>query len=152
MTQVTADLEYFKCDVCGVYLHKDIFCNHRRDCKGLNSQELKKSECRALEAELSEETRRLIAAREAQKGQMEGETTTTTNSVSITSTGAARTPPPAAEAAVKVHLSVDEVDRRREARVRRQVAEEFDVKQDQAFEQKYSEEKIRALMDFLNEE
>nr|CCC91607.1 conserved hypothetical protein [Trypanosoma congolense IL3000] len=54
MSQVTADLEYFKCDMCGIYLHKDIFCDHRRECKGLHSDELKKSECRKVEEALNE--------------------------------------------------------------------------------------------------
>ncbi|RNE95124.1 uncharacterized protein Tco025E_10169 [Trypanosoma conorhini] len=63
MSHVTADLEYFKCDMCGVYLHKDIFCDHRRECKGLDSTELKKSECRQIEMELDQETRRRLASR-----------------------------------------------------------------------------------------
>ncbi|KAG8339661.1 hypothetical protein TRVL_09513 [Trypanosoma vivax] len=62
MTQVTADLEYFKCDMCDVYLHKDIFCNHRRECKGLNSTELKKSQCRQIESTLNEDLRHRLAS------------------------------------------------------------------------------------------
>ncbi|RNF04706.1 hypothetical protein TraAM80_05040 [Trypanosoma rangeli] len=65
MSHVTADLEYFKCDMCGVYLHKDIFCDHRRECKGLDSTEMKKSQCRQIELALDEETRRRLASRAA---------------------------------------------------------------------------------------
>ncbi|KAJ9461341.1 hypothetical protein DIPPA_21212 [Diplonema papillatum] len=39
---LTADGEFFKCDMCGVYFHMNIFCSHRRQCKGLDSQEMKK--------------------------------------------------------------------------------------------------------------
>ncbi|KAH9586637.1 hypothetical protein LSM04_003088 [Trypanosoma melophagium] len=67
MSHVTADLEYFKCDMCGVYFHKDIFCDHRRECKGLDSKELKKSECRQIEAALNEEMRRRLGAEGARK-------------------------------------------------------------------------------------
>jgi hypothetical protein len=42
MSQVTADLEYFKCDVCGTFFYRDIFCDHRRHCTGANSGELNK--------------------------------------------------------------------------------------------------------------
>lgn len=36
------------CDMCRVYVHRDIYCNHRRECKGLDSKELKKGEVNAL--------------------------------------------------------------------------------------------------------
>ncbi|KEG05690.1 hypothetical protein DQ04_19261000 [Trypanosoma grayi] len=62
MSHATSDLEYFKCDMCGVYLHKDIFCNHRRECKGLDSKELKKGQCRQIEAALNDEMRRRLAS------------------------------------------------------------------------------------------
>ncbi|AAZ12565.1 hypothetical protein, conserved [Trypanosoma brucei gambiense DAL972] len=65
MSHVTADLECFKCDMCGVYLHKDIFCNHRRECKGPHSTELKKSECRQIEAALNEKSRERLALQSA---------------------------------------------------------------------------------------
>ncbi|ORC85262.1 uncharacterized protein TM35_000361220 [Trypanosoma theileri] len=70
MSSVTADLEYFKCDLCGVYFHRDIFCDHRRECKGLDSTELKKSECRQIEAALNEEMRRRFGLGEAGKTQV----------------------------------------------------------------------------------
>ncbi|KAF8302833.1 hypothetical protein TcYC6_0046280 [Trypanosoma cruzi] len=65
MSHVTADLEYFKCDMCGVYLHKDIFCDHRRECKGLDSKELKKSQCCQIGMALDKEARHRIASRMA---------------------------------------------------------------------------------------
>lgn len=65
MSHMTADLEYMKCDMCGVYLHKDIFCDHRRECHGFGSTTLKRSECRQLEAELSLETRKLVMLKDA---------------------------------------------------------------------------------------
>eukprot|EP00796_Vickermania_ingenoplastis_P001175 gene1175-692_t len=159
MTQVTADLEYFKCDVCGVFLHKDIFCDHRRDCKGLNSQELRRSECRLLEAKLSEETRRLIAKRDAGSATMTGQEKAQASSSSSPSPALAATAPPpvttpspADDGAVKIHVSVDTMEKRREGRVRRRVVEEYEAKCDADFDQKYPEEKLKALMDFLNEE
>ena len=45
MSHATSDLEYFMCDMCRVYVHRDIYCPHRRECKGPNSKELKKGEC-----------------------------------------------------------------------------------------------------------
>lgn len=50
MTQVTSDLEYFKCDMCGKYLHRDIFCPHRRECKGADSVELTRTQADAVAA------------------------------------------------------------------------------------------------------
>lgn len=69
MSQVTADLEFFKCDVCGVYLHKDIFCNHRRECKGSESQEISKRECLRIEQQLNDSIRgRLEQLKAASEG------------------------------------------------------------------------------------
>ena len=48
MSHATSDLEFFMCDMCQVYVHRDIFCSHRRECKGPNSQELRKAECEAI--------------------------------------------------------------------------------------------------------
>jgi hypothetical protein len=48
MSHATSDLEFFMCDLCRVYVHRDIYCNHRRECKGLDSKELKKGEVNAL--------------------------------------------------------------------------------------------------------
>jgi hypothetical protein len=60
MTQVTADLEFFRCDVCTKFLHRDIFCDHRRECKGPNSQELtrKQADAAALMIDKDEAARR----------------------------------------------------------------------------------------------
>lgn len=52
MSRCTADLEFLQCDLCLTYFHKDIFCPHRRDCKGLNSQEMKKSEAEKMRVDL----------------------------------------------------------------------------------------------------
>ncbi|GET85903.1 hypothetical protein conserved [Leishmania tarentolae] len=60
MSHMTADLEYFKCDMCGVYMHRDIFCDHRRDCYGLGSTQLKRSECQRMAEALGRETRELL--------------------------------------------------------------------------------------------
>eukprot|EP00760_Papus_ankaliazontas_P019231 PhM_4_TR17966/c0_g1_i1/m.76689 len=43
----TSDMEFLRCDLCFKYLHKDIFCDHRRQCKGLDSTELKPKEVRS---------------------------------------------------------------------------------------------------------
>jgi hypothetical protein len=48
MSSMTADLEYFKCDLCGTFFHRDIFCPHRRACKGLDSQELTAAQAAGL--------------------------------------------------------------------------------------------------------
>ena len=55
MSRCTADLEFLQCDLCHTYFHKDIFCPHRRECKGAGSQELKKSEAEKLRVELDKE-------------------------------------------------------------------------------------------------
>ncbi|KPI84511.1 hypothetical protein ABL78_6446 [Leptomonas seymouri] len=68
MSHMTADLEYFKCDMCGVYMHRDIFCDHRRDCHGRDSTMLKRGECAKLSEALGRETRELLLAREAAAG------------------------------------------------------------------------------------
>lgn len=68
MSHMTADLEYFKCDMCGVYMHRDIFCDHRRDCHGRDSTMLKRGECAKLSEELSRETRELLLAKESKVG------------------------------------------------------------------------------------
>ncbi|KAK7201490.1 hypothetical protein NESM_000212400 [Novymonas esmeraldas] len=63
MSSMTADLEYFKCDMCGVYMHRDIFCDHRRDCHGLGSTQLKRGECRQLADALGRDTREVLLGR-----------------------------------------------------------------------------------------
>jgi tricorn protease-like protein len=57
MSHATSDLEYFMCDMCQVYVHRDIYCNHRRACKGPDSQELKKGECNTLNEEIGKVAR-----------------------------------------------------------------------------------------------
>lgn len=52
MSHATADLEYFMCDMCHTYVHRDIYCPHRRECKGRDSKELKKDEVVAIRKEL----------------------------------------------------------------------------------------------------
>ena len=56
----TSDLEYFMCDMCRVYMHRDIFCDHRRQCKGPDSKELKKHESEAIGKVLDDEQRKQL--------------------------------------------------------------------------------------------
>ena len=58
MAQVTADLEYFKCDLCSTYFHRDIFCDHRRLCNGPGSTELNKRQADAVSHALDVEESR----------------------------------------------------------------------------------------------
>jgi NAD-dependent SIR2 family protein deacetylase len=55
MSRCTADLEFLQCDMCQTYFHKDIFCPHRRECKGKDSKELKKGEAEAILKQLDKE-------------------------------------------------------------------------------------------------
>lgn len=138
MSHATADLEYFKCDVCGVYLHQDIFCDHRRECKGLGSTELKKSECRKIQELLGKDTRAAVIA------QLEKD--------KASEAAAQSTQAPAAEGRGKVNvlLSTDQMDRRRDMRVRREMANAYQKKQAEAFESEMTEAKRKELLDFLN--
>ncbi|EPY30888.1 hypothetical protein STCU_03815 [Strigomonas culicis] len=129
MSHTTADLEYFKCDVCGVYLHKDIFCDHRRECKGLHSTELKKQECQAIGADLSLETRRRVAALQQQR-QEEGAAVCSSAPAPV-ATGAT-----AGAAAVPLRRSIAETEKQQDARVRREVANAYQRKLDAEFEAK----------------
>lgn len=52
MSHATADLEYFMCDMCLTYVHRDIYCPHRRECKGKDSKELKKDEVAAIRRDI----------------------------------------------------------------------------------------------------
>eukprot|EP01060_Flectonema_neradi_P003394 TRINITY_DN12176_c0_g1_i1.p1 TRINITY_DN12176_c0_g1~~TRINITY_DN12176_c0_g1_i1.p1 ORF type:complete len:150 (+),score=35.18 TRINITY_DN12176_c0_g1_i1:62-451(+) len=54
---LTADGEFFKCDMCGVYFHMNIFCSHRRQCKGADSQEMKKEQIEEATKQLDKEER-----------------------------------------------------------------------------------------------
>ena len=54
---LTADGEFFKCDMCGVYFHMNIFCSHRRQCKGADSQEMKKEQIAETTKQLDKEER-----------------------------------------------------------------------------------------------
>eukprot|EP01065_Artemidia_motanka_P019183 TRINITY_DN2273_c5_g1_i1.p1 TRINITY_DN2273_c5_g1~~TRINITY_DN2273_c5_g1_i1.p1 ORF type:complete len:159 (+),score=54.71 TRINITY_DN2273_c5_g1_i1:60-479(+) len=54
---LTADGEFFKCDMCGTYFHGNIFCSHRRQCKGPNSQEMKKELVAEVQGQLDKEER-----------------------------------------------------------------------------------------------
>lgn len=165
MSHVTADLEFFKCDLCSVYFHKDIFCDHRRDCKGLNSQELKKSECRKWEAQLSENTRRLLEEQDAKvcsSGLSSGiqDSSQPSGSVikcsSLTTSnvekGSISAVPLVPAGMIKKHLPINKLEMRRNERVRGKVADEYEAAKDKAFEKKYSEDRMKELMDFLNAE
>lgn len=62
MTTLTADLEYFKCDQCNTFFFKDIYCDHRRQCKGHDNPELKKKEVEQIASQIDAVDRnRLIA-------------------------------------------------------------------------------------------
>jgi len=51
----TSDMEFMRCDMCYKYLHKDIFCDHRRICKGPDSTELKPQQCKNIQQALNKE-------------------------------------------------------------------------------------------------
>lgn len=164
MSHATADLEYFKCDLCGVYLHKDIFCDHRRDCKGLHSTELKKSECKVLEEQVGLETRRLIAARDGVA--LGGRTVPLGNCEAASFAGARQSPPqdsgeaeeagaaaasPATTYASGILLSTAQLEKRSKDQVRRRVADEYHVQKEQALSQKLNDdERMKELLDYLD--
>jgi len=108
MSHATSDLEYFQCDMCRVYVHKDIFCPHRRECKGPHSTELKKKECEKISAVLDAAIRHRWAA---------GDTPTDRTSSAVLST-------PQSVAGVSSTGSLAWRERREEQRVRRQVADQ----------------------------
>lgn len=160
MSHVTADLEYFKCDVCGVYFHKNIFCDHRRDCTGLNSDALKKSECRTLQEALSRDTRWLLENR-----MVDGDAAPTADRVRddsranapdsrkpalLEATAVAYTSHGVEGVSKSVYPLTTEEDRRVQSRVRSQVANKYHAKQDAAFQAKLSDAKRKQLMDLLS--
>jgi hypothetical protein len=62
MSHATADLEFFKCDMCGVYMHKDLFCDHRRACKGRDSVELTKKQAEKVADVLDSSEHKALAS------------------------------------------------------------------------------------------
>ncbi|CCW61112.1 unnamed protein product [Phytomonas sp. EM1] len=129
MSHVTADLEYFKCDLCGVYLSKDIFCDHRRECKGTNSKELKRYECHVLQKELDRDTQQLVAS---------------------VASGMSVSADDAAEIAKGCRFTTAEHQKRAEARVRSKVADKYQERIDKKFsEELLNSEKMSALLSFL---
>ena len=61
MSHATSDLEYFKCDMCATYMHKEIYCDHRRGCKGKDSKELTKQQVAAVQKVLdADEHKRVL--------------------------------------------------------------------------------------------
>lgn len=170
MSHATADLEYFRCDVCGVYLHREIFCNHRRDCKGLGSTELKKGECRALSAMVDLQTRRLVAASGGGSGGCEtavvvassssspstphasSSSTSSDGAGAATTTTPTTTPTTTATSAahMNVLLSTADLERRAEAAVRRRVADAYQAEREREFQDRVlGERRKQELMDFL---
>lgn len=169
MSHATADLEYFKCDLCGVYLHKDIFCDHRRDCKGPNSVELKKSECKALERQVDLETRRLIAAREASAVGGSSSSSGAADALACgpnragTSPSSSSTSEPSfpnhclpgsrdrgAANGTSVLLSTAQLEKRAQDAVRRRVADAYQTEKEEDLVRRLrSEEQRRKLLDFL---
>ncbi|CCW71221.1 unnamed protein product [Phytomonas sp. Hart1] len=131
MTHVTADLEYFKCELCGVYLYKDIFCDHRRECKGLNSTELKKSECHILQKELDHDTQQLVT--------------------SVTSgLGFSTTDSPGMMHRCK--FTTAELQKRADARIQSKVSDKYQERIDKKFaEELLNSEKRSALLSFLSD-
>lgn len=65
---MTADLEFLMCDLCHVYFHKDIFCPHRRACRGPNCTEMDKSEAETITKRLDQAERRLTESCSAAMG------------------------------------------------------------------------------------
>ena len=119
MAACTADLEYFRCDMCGTYLHMDIFCDHRRACKGKDSKELKKAEAHAISDSIDR------ASREER----------------------ARTAGTAVDADRSVVCSgLDAVSKRQEAATRTKVANEWEAEQEAALRKQLADDKMDALL------
>ena len=70
---LTADGEFFKCDMCGIYLHMNIFCSHRRQCKGLNSKEMKKELIAEVQQDLDKAGRDNLMALEGLAADFDGD-------------------------------------------------------------------------------
>ena len=62
---LTADLQFFKCDLCGTYFHHEIFCDHRRLCNGPDSKELNRKEADKIAAAMDTEEARRRAEKRA---------------------------------------------------------------------------------------
>lgn len=126
MASCTSDLQYFKCDMCGTYFHMDIFCPHRRQCKGKDSKELKKPEADAIAAALDRQSREERASRvkaEAADG------------------------PTAIDADAAVVCSgLDKAVRRQEVATRTQVAEAWEKRQDDMLRAQLADDKMDALL------
>jgi hypothetical protein len=62
MSHATSDLEFFKCDMCHTYMHKEMYCDHRRACKGKDSVELTKKQAASVAAVLDSSNRKSLVA------------------------------------------------------------------------------------------
>lgn len=177
MSHMTADLEYFKCDMCGVYMHRDIFCDHRRDCHGRDSAILKRAECAKLTETLSRETRELLLARESEAGatraanpdggsgsMLSSRGEDASNGVSAPSRCGSssvvgsctdakeESRQPAGSntlASISASISAAEAERRQEARTRRAVSDRYQSALDAKIGAMLTDEKRASLMSFL---
>lgn len=125
MSQMTADLEYLKCDMCGTYFHKEIFCPHRRECKGKDCKEIRKAEAQLINDTIDKQERKARAER-------------SNNPIlcdpSTISGGL--------EAAVQ----------RRESAIRTEIANSWAAEQDRQLAEKLDRKKIDSLMAELDDE
>lgn len=162
MSHMTADLEYFKCDMCGVYMHRDIFCDHRRDCHGLGSTQLKRGECQQLAEALGRDTRELLLSKQSgSNARATSGDTTALSSSPASPAGAAGAAPCAGaggegEAAaagcapITAMVSTEAREKRLEAQTRRAVSDRYQATLDAKISALLTEDKKAALMDFLN--
>lgn len=145
------------CDMCRVYIHRDIFCPHRRECKGPDSTELKKGEVQKLCAEIDRRYRATNSSTGCSVGGGEGSSPVVVDRVSrmlqqkqqlqgcegvepSVAHGEGRSD--AAPAAAPTYrsttaVSLDTQGKRGEERIRRSVAADFQAKED---------EKVRARL------
>ena len=129
MASCTSALQYFKCDMCGTYFHMDIFCPHRRQCKGRDSKELKKPEADAIADALDRQSR-------------EDRATRVKDGAAASPDAAAR---PDADKAI-VCSGLDKATQRQEVATRTAVAEKWERRQDEALRQQLNDDKMDALL------
>lgn len=134
MSRCTADLEYLQCDLCNTYFHKDIFCPHRRECKGAGSVELKKNEAAALLQQLNkledaDRRAELNAAARAGGGENAGEP----NQVLLVS-----------------RAGLDQQRAKSESQARTQLANDVEKVREEEIRKKINKQSLAAALDFLD--
>lgn len=169
MSHMTADLEYFKCDMCGIYMHRDIYCDHRRDCHGRDSAILKRGECARLTEALGRETRELLLAKESKACATNHVLEPSSSGSSISSRGAApcdaaatasgsggrgaeaslRTADIVVPTTISASVSAAELERRQEAQTRRAVSDRYQTSLDAKIGAMLTDEKRASLMSLL---